>query len=394
MVSLKLRDIKLPVILVLQIIFCLCFGSFVPLAVKSFFYALSLTLKGVLMMVLPFVIFAFITKSIADLGRGAVGYIFSLFGLVCVSNFLATCLSGTIGALVVRNSVSLHTLEAAKNLLEPTWQIQLPVLISNDIALCTGIVSGLLISALNLTQVKPAIAGLQKAALFFLNRIFVRVLPLFILGFILKIQHEEMLAPILRDYAAIFCIIALCVYSYLLFIYGAVNGFRPADWAACVRNMLPAAITGFSAMSSAAAMPLVLAGSERNVKDPQVVRSAVPMVINIHLIGCDFAIPMLSLAIMTSFGMDLPTLSVYIVFAARFMAAKFAVAAVPAGGIIVMLPVLERHLGFTPEMLSLITALYILFDPLITSANVMGNGGFVMVFSKIRAFLTRPSSAL
>lgn len=48
-----------------------------------------------------------------------------------------------------------------------------------------------------------------------------------------------------------------------------------------------------------------------------------------------------------------------------------------------MIPILEKYLGFTPEMLSLITALYILFDPIITSANVLGNGAFAQLFEKV-----------
>jgi Na+/H+-dicarboxylate symporter len=47
-----------------------------------------------------------------------------------------------------------------------------------------------------------------------------------------------------------------------------------------------------------------------------------------------------------------------------------------------MLPILEHYLGFTGEMMSLITALYILFDPVITSANVLGNGAFAKMMDK------------
>ena len=37
-------------------------------------------------------------------------------------------------------------------------------------------------------------------------------------------------------------------------------------------------------------------------------------------------------------------------------------------------------------MMSLITALYILFDPVITSANVLGNGGLSMAIGKVSWF--------
>jgi Na+/H+-dicarboxylate symporter len=74
-----------------------------------------------------------------------------------------------------------------------------------------------------------------------------------------------------------------------------------------------------------------------------------------------------------------PSFFVYGVFALYFVLAKFSVAAIPGGGILVMLPILEKYLGFNAEMMSLITALYILFDPVITCANVMGNGAFSMI---------------
>ena len=131
-------------------------------------------------------------------------------------------------------------------------------------------------------------------------------------------------------------------------------------------------------MSSVAAMPLTLVGVEKNAKNPEVSRSIIPATVNIHLIGDCFAIPIFAFAILKSFGVLEPSCFNYIVFAFYFVLAKFSVAAVPGGGILVMLPILETYLGFNGEMLSLITTLYILFDPLITSANILGNGAFAL----------------
>jgi Na+/H+-dicarboxylate symporter len=66
----------------------------------------------------------------------------------------------------------------------------------------------------------------------------------------------------------------------------------------------------------------------------------------------------------------------YLAFAMQFVVAKFSVAAVPAGGIIVMLPIIERRFAFDGTMSSLIFSLYVLMDPICTSANVFGNGAF------------------
>jgi len=150
-----------------------------------------------------------------------------------------------------------------------------------------------------------------------------------------------------------------------------------------VKNMLPAAIAGFSTMSSAAAMPLTIIGAEKNCENKDLARSVIPATVNIHLIGDCFAIPIFAYAVLKNFGFAQPSEIGYLYFAVYFVLAKFSVAAIPSGGILVMLPILKDHLSFTPEMLSLITALYILFDPVITCANVLGNGAFAMILDKL-----------
>lgn len=146
--------------------------------------------------------------------------------------------------------------------------------------------------------------------------------------------------------------------------------------------MLPAAISGFSTMSSAASMPLTIIGVENNAKNKDVALSVVPATVNIHLVGDCFAIPIFAYAVLKSFGMAEPSLFNYLIFTFYFVLAKFSVAAIPGGGIIVMLPILEGYLGFNGEMMSLITALYILFDPVITCANVFGNGAFAKMIDR------------
>ena len=149
-----------------------------------------------------------------------------------------------------------------------------------------------------------------------------------------------------------------------------------------LKNMMPSMVAGFSTMSSAAAMPLTMMGVEKNVKNAPLVRSIIPATVNIHLIGDCFAIPIFAYAILKNFELPEPSFLTYLLFTFYFVLAKFSVAAIPGGGIIVMLPLLENYLGFNAEMMSLITALYILFDPVITSANVLGNGGFAIIMDQ------------
>jgi Na+/H+-dicarboxylate symporter len=123
--------------------------------------------------------------------------------------------------------------------------------------------------------------------------------------------------------------------------------------------------------------------AEKNANDPDIVRSIIPATVNIHLVGDCFAIPIFAYAILKNYGMVEPSLMHYLIFSYYFVIAKFSVAAIPGGGIIVMLPVLESYLGFNSSMCALITALYILFDPVITCVNVLGNGGFAQIMDRL-----------
>lgn len=88
-------------------------------------------------------------------------------------------------------------------------------------------------------------------------------------------------------------------------------------------------------------------------------------------------------AILKRYSIAEPSFVTYLLFTFSFILAKFSVAAVLARGIIVMLPILEQYLHFTPDMASLITMLYMLFDPIITTINIMENGALAKMINNL-----------
>jgi Na+/H+-dicarboxylate symporter len=199
----------------------------------------------------------------------------------------------------------------------------------------------------------------------------------------IKLQEEGVFVQVIKDYTLIFAMIGFALFVYINLAYMLASKGKVQEWISCLKNMMPAAISGLSTMSSAASMPLTILGVEKNTRNKMIAKSVVPATVNIHLIGDCFAIPIFAYAVMKSFGMNEPTLLMYLTFTFFFVISKFSVAGVPGGGILVMLPVLEANLGFNAGMLSLITALYILFDPVITCANVLGNGAFAKIIDSI-----------
>ena len=377
---------KMPLILIIMIIGILNLNQFIPLEIKQVLYAISLTIKSTIVLLLPFIIFGLLFKTVVSLAQRATVIIGLIVLFVCCSNALSTFLSHYVGAWVYHFDLSL-ILPKDTSGLEPAWSLQFPKLIANNKAMFAGIILGILFA-----RFKPNTAYKMAAKFdWIISKIlngFVYFIPVFVAGFIIKLQFDGVMSTIIKDYSVIFILIALAQFSYVLFAYLALSKFNIKDAIARIKNILPAAMTGFSTMSSAAAMPLTLAGVERNAKNKDIARAVVPATVNIHLIGDCFAIPIFAYAVMKSYGVAEPVLLDYLVFVFYFVIAKFSVAAIPGGGIVVMLPILESCLGFNAQMLSMITALYILFDPVITSANVLGNGAFANLIDKVMSLRT------
>lgn len=372
---------KMPILLLCEIVLLLVLAPYLPIGVKASAYALSLSIKSIIIFLLPLVIFGLLFKTMVGLARKATWVIGLVLLCVVVSNSFTTYLSHFVGEAIYHLSFSMIKPSEVGGL-TASWILSLPTLIANNKAMFLGISLGIFAG-----YALPGFANrlsdyLQRVIGFILSGLRY-VIPIFIAGFVIKLQHDGVMQAIYQDYTLIFAIIALSQLIYLSFLYTCANGFNINAALMALRNMLPAAITGFSTMSSAAAMPTTIEAVRLNTKHKDVASSVIPVTVNIHLIGDCIAIPIFAYAVMKSFGVAEPTFIGYATFLMYFVIAKFSVAAIPGGGIIIMLPILESCLGFNADMLSLITALYILFDPVITCTNVLGNGAFAILIDKI-----------
>jgi Na+/H+-dicarboxylate symporter len=371
---------KMPFILVAIILAIILLDPFIPFIIKQGLYSISLTIKDIIVLLLPFIIFGLLFKAVVMLSSSATKIIGMILILVCISNFISTFLSHYVGMWVYHFDLSIIVPKESDGL-TALWSLSLPKFIANDKAMFLGIVLGILAS--KFASKKSVV--IRKTIEIYIGKllgVFTYLIPLFVAGFVVKLKCDGVVGVIVRDYTAIFVLIALAQFGYIAFAYLLLNNLKLKGFLSNIKNMLPAAISGFSTMSSAASMPLTIIGVENNAKNKDVALSVVPATVNIHLVGDCFAIPIFAYAVLKSFGMAEPSLFNYLIFTFYFVLAKFSVAAIPGGGIIVMLPILESYLGFNGEMMSLITALYILFDPVITCANVFGNGAFAKMIDR------------
>lgn len=372
---------KMPFILLSLIIVIGGLSPWIPLEFQSILYAVSLSIKSFIVFVLPCIVFGLLFKTAVHFSNQASKIILLILVAICCSNFLSTMVSYSAGALAYRLDISIN-FPVEEMALLPAWNLSFPKWVGNDQALFAGLTLGIFLGWLKPAWAKKLSENMQ-VVVHKLLKVILLTIPFFISGVIVKMNHDRVMTHIFSSYSLIFLLVAVAVFAYIACIYFFANQCSLKATFKSIQNILPAAIAGFGSMSSAAAMPLTILGAEKNSKNADLARSIIPATVNIHLIGDCFAIPIFAFAVLKGFGVEEPSFFAYLMFAVYFVLAKFSVAAIPGGGILVMIPVLESYLGFNAEMLSLITALYILFDPVITGANVLGNGAFAMVVEKL-----------
>lgn len=379
-----IKNFAMPLVFLGALLFSLFFCSVIPFEIKSFLYAISLSIKELLIFSLPFVIFSLVFSSITKLGSKAIKYIVIIIPLICFSNFTNTILSYFASSGIVNFGLNIDAINDSQDALKliPYFDFSIKKILSNDIALLSGVISGLILGIFRNETASRLSDKLNVFTKYFF-KILVPIMPFFIVGTALKLQHDGILASICSKYLPILFVFIVSAYGFVTFQFFVLSKFKVSKVAEYLKNIFPAVVTAFGSMSSAAALPISIKAAEKNLENKNNAGIIVPSTVNIHLVGDCFFIPMIALAVMTSFGMEFPSLGKYIIFSLHFVLAKFAVAAVPGGGVLVMLPVMQNYLGLSSDMLAIVTALYILFDPIITACNVCGNGALAIVFDKL-----------
>lgn len=386
----SLRFLKnLPLQLFLSLILGLFLGKILDNKTISYIYTASLIIKDGLMTVLPFIIFSYLVAALVSFEKKAPLLIVFIVLLVVFSNAMSVIVAYGAAQLAFPflGKMSAEGFSAAKETILPVWNIGLEPLISSDKALLAGIITGLMINFIPSESTRSKIKDLSfrfrdwttKA----LKNSFIPFLPIYVLGFVLKLDKDSSIEILMQNYGKVFIVGCLLIVVYLLFLYGLAANFRKSIFIGYLREMIPAGLTGFSTMSSAATMPVTLAATERNLKDRSYADFVIPTTVNIHLVGDGLNIALTALALLVMSGQNFPSFNTYLLFTLYYCLAKFSCAGIPGGGVIVILPVIQSYLGLSSEITGLLATIYILQDPILTSANVMGNGAFALLSRKI-----------
>jgi Na+/H+-dicarboxylate symporter len=377
---------SIPFQIICSVILGILLQPFLSFQGCAFFYTMSLGFKDLLMAFLPLVIFGYVTSSLLSFQKAVPLLIFATLALIVCSNALCALLSYGVGGMVLPyltpNSLRL-TLPS--NSLTPLGSLPLNPFITPDRALLLATCVGLIgcVSPRFRALVEKPVLGLREIVTKILNKLIIPLLPLYVFGFIVKLQYDGSIGLIVHSYGQVFVLSCALIIVYILFLYSAAALFSLSRLKGYLKEMLPPFATAFSTMSSAATLPLTLKATENNIQSRQFAGFIIPATVNIHLVGDGLGIPLASLALLLMGGHALPDLYHYLPFVLYYCLAKFSTAGVPGAGVLIILPVVEKYLGLSADMMAFLTALYILQDPIFTSANVMGNGAFAILTHRL-----------
>lgn len=363
-------------------------APFLPLVAHQAFYTISLFIKDLLIWNLPVVVAFFIAFTVSSFERRAPLFILTLVIFETLSN-LSSVWYAYGAATLVADHLPLIKATTIESNFEPLWRF--PLVRSSWWSAEKGALVGLTFGCISAftkgTLLKQVLEQGKNFAEWLLSKIFARLIPLFVLGFVTHMIQTKLLDHVLSHYAVLTLCLTLFLLLYITFLFALGAGQQLKRVFSDIKNLLPAGAMALTSSCSMSTMPWTIEGAAKNLKNPLLAKAIIPATTNIQQIGDCLAQTFLCFMIYRHFYGHNPDLMTWIVFSNVFVLARFATAAVLGGAIFIMLPIYENYLNFNPEMIAIILALNVVLDPLITSCNVMANGALCRVFEKVWTFV-------
>lgn len=380
-----MKEFGLIIKLLVVVALVIAFGDYLPVPVQQGLLALSYLVKDILTFFIPFIVFIYIASCLMAFQRSAPVLVGVLLAMILVVNYAFIFMGYSIGSIFMPDMSNVNAAGASidQQGLVPLFDIQLPQLISTDMALILGTLAGLVGTFWGNRKLKEAADVLKGKVQWALSHLFIPILPIYVMGFLVKVQYDDSLSEMFANYAPIMLMIVGAQFIAMLTTYAVAGNANPQRVFNYIKTAFSSGLVGFSTISSAATMPVTLQAAEKNTKNPKLAQLVIPATANINLIADSVTVPILVAAVYAVNGMPPMGIEAFVVFSLFYLIAKFGVAGVPGGGIIVVAPILEAQFGFSSQMTGLIITLYILLDPFITAFNVMSNGGFAILVNRI-----------
>jgi len=380
-----LKKISLPLQLIIIIIGVGLFGNLLNETTVNFFYSLSLLFKECLSIILPFIIFSFVTTGILSFKKNALLVLTMLFASACISNTLVAIFSYIVGINIlplISTPIDPLIIHTSQNLV-PLFSLHLPRLLTSIQSIFIAIFVGLSLSFYPIPAIENKIKNLKTIIEKLVNSYLIPIIPLYVFGYLLEMHHQGLLYQLFHAYSNTFALIIFLQWIAIFFIYFIAAQGQISKTIQYIKNAMPSYLTALGTMSSTATISVTVQCTEKNTGNKAIALMGTPILASIHLLGNAISIPMLALVTFFIFNGSMPDPIIYSTFLMYFCINSLAASGLPGGTIFVMHPIFISVLGFNEIMTSVIITLYMIQDGFCAAGNVMGDGALMIIMNKI-----------
>ena len=378
----KLTNRSLQTILLITL-YTIC-APYFSIHIHQSLYTISLFIKDLLILLIPITVGIFIANTIDSFERKAPLFIFVLILFEGCSNLLSVCYAYG-SAFMISSELPKFNIVALHNDFSELWRMPFtrPVWWGAVNGSIIGFIVGGVSAFIGSNKIKHGLYIAKNTVEIMLIKGFGRLIPIFVLGFIAQIYKTGMLDHIMLNYSIVILYLVVALIIYILLIFFAGNLFRLSSTILDIKNLLPAGGIAFSSACSISTMPWTINGVAKNLQDPELAKALIPATTNIQQIGDCLANAFLCFLVYKSFFGHNPEFITWSIFTLVFVITRFAAAGITGGSTFLMLPIYQHYLSFNDEMIAIMLTMNIILDPIITSCNVMANGGLAKIFENI-----------
>lgn len=332
----------------------------------------------------PIIILGFITPAIVSLSEDA-GKVLSITLLICyISSVGAALFSLLVGRSVIPNLNIASQVANQREIPESIFELGIDPLMPVMTALVTSIVFGLAVVWSKSETWMKLLKEFNNITLEIVNRIIVKVLPIYILTTFAELSYQGVINKQLPVFIKIILIVIVMHYIWLALLYligGALSKTNPME---VLKHYGPAYVTALGTMSSAATLSVSLkSASKAKTLDPKIRDFVIPLCSNTHLCGSVLTETFFVMVVSQILYGKLTELSSMILFI--LLLGVFAIGApgVPGGTVMASLGLIISVLGFDDTGTALMLSIFALQDSFGTACNITGDGAIALMVTGI-----------
>lgn len=373
---------------IFRLLLAVVVGILLGLIVGEGFMNVVVSVKHILgqliFFMVPLIILAFVSSSIARMKGNASRMLGWALGLAYCSSVGAAFMAMFLGYWLIPMLSVVPVTEGLRDIPGLVFRLDIPPVMGVMTALVVAIMIGLSTVWTKSQMFETLLDNFQKMILLLINRILIPVLPFFIAANFCALSYEGSITRQLPVFLNVMGVVLVAHFIWLTFLYLSAGAFSGKNPWQVLRYYGPAYLTAVGTMSSAATLPVSLKCAKRSpVLKGEVVDFAVPLFSNIHLCGSILTEVFFVMTVSLMLYGTLPALSTMVLFI--LLLGIFAIGApgVPGGTVIASLGIVISILGFDEAGTALLLTIFALQDSFGTACNVTGDGALTLVLSKL-----------